>query len=143
MCIPTADIHEHQLNFWIVPQHGGGFSGGVVSAPTDGTTRAFTEPLLKTAQLAAFNNGGKPTQLYMAGAIKQEFSGFSGIAVNRIDNNPTTGWAVFGATGKATEALFETQKPIAFAKGARLTVTMLQRFGTNHNIGKFRIMVTT
>lgn len=69
----------------------GGFSGGTVSAPTDGTTRAFSETILKAAQLSAFNNGAKPTQLYMAGGQKQVFSGFSGIAVNRIDNNPTTG----------------------------------------------------
>lgn len=70
---------------------GGGFSGGTVSAPTDGTQRAFTEALLKAAQLSAFNAGGKPTQLYMSGGQKQVFSGFAGIAVNRIDNSPTQG----------------------------------------------------
>lgn len=69
----------------------GGFSGGTVSAPTDGTQRAFTETLLKATQLSAFNNGAKPTQLYMGGAQKQVFSSFAGIAVNRIDNSPTTG----------------------------------------------------
>lgn len=70
---------------------GGGFSGGVVAAPTDGTQRAFTETLLKAAHLAAFNSGGKPNQLYMGGAQKQVFSGFAGIAVNRIDNSPAGG----------------------------------------------------
>src|SRR5205814_8454847 len=45
---------------------------------------------------------------------------------NAIDNNPATGWAVAGATGRASEALFELQKPIAFEKGAQLTVTMGQ-----------------
>lgn len=69
----------------------GGFSGGTVAAPTDGTQRAFTETLLKAAQLSAFNNGGRPTQLYMAGVQKQVFSSFAGIAVNRVDNAPTTG----------------------------------------------------
>lgn len=69
---------------------GGGFSGGVVAAPTDGTQRAFTEALLKAAHVLAFNNGGKPNQLYMGGAQKQVFSGFAGIAVNRIDNSPNT-----------------------------------------------------
>lgn len=68
----------------------GGFSAGVVSAPTDGTQRAFTEALLKSVQLTAFNNGARPTQLYMAGGQKQTFSGFSGIAVNRVDNSPTS-----------------------------------------------------
>lgn len=70
---------------------GGGFSAGTVSAPTDGTQRAFTETLLKAAQLSAFNNGGRPTQLYMGGTQKQVFSSFTGIATNRIDNSPSTG----------------------------------------------------
>lgn len=69
----------------------GGFSAGVVAAPTDGTARAFTETLLKGVQLAAFNNGARPTQLYMGGTQKQAFSAFAGIAVNRIDNAPSTG----------------------------------------------------
>jgi hypothetical protein len=69
---------------------GGGFSAGVVAAPTDGTQRAFTETLLKAAQLLAFNNGGKPTQLYMGGTQKQVFSGFAGIATNRINNEPSS-----------------------------------------------------
>jgi hypothetical protein len=64
---------------------GGGFSSGTVSAPTDGTARAFTETLLKAGQLAAFNAGGKPTQLYMSGTQKQVFSGFSGVATKYID----------------------------------------------------------
>lgn len=71
----------------------GGFSAGVVSAPTDGTQRAFTEALLKTAQLAAFNNGARPTQLYMGGAQKQAFSGFTGIAANRVNQGANPGEA--------------------------------------------------
>lgn len=72
---------------------GGGFSGGTVAAPTDGTARAFTEGLLKAAHLAAFNAGGKPNQLYMAGVQKQVFSTFAGIAQIRKDA-PGTGQAV-------------------------------------------------
>lgn len=72
---------------------GGGFSGGVVSAPTDGTQRAFTETLLKAAHLLAFNNGGKPNQLYMGGFQKQAFSAFAGVAAirqNQSDASPAT-----------------------------------------------------
>lgn len=72
---------------------GGGFSGGTVSAPTDGTQRAFTETLLKAAHLGAFNAGGKPNQLYMSGGQKQVFSAFAGIAQIRHDT---------GADGPAT-----------------------------------------
>lgn len=63
----------------------GGFSSGVVSAATNGTLRNFTETLLKAAQQSAFNNGGKPTQLYMDGALKQTFSGFGGISATRVN----------------------------------------------------------
>lgn len=76
---------------------GGGFSGGVVAAPTDGTQRAFTETLLKVGHLAAFNAGGKPNQLYMGGTQKQAFSGFAGIAVNRIDNGGGSPVNIVGA----------------------------------------------
>lgn len=72
---------------------GGGFSGGVVEAPTDGTQRAFTETLLKAAHLAAFNAGGKPNQLYMSGTQKQVFSTFPGISSTRVlpqGNAPVT-----------------------------------------------------
>lgn len=72
---------------------GGGFSGGVVAAPTDGTQRAFTETLLKAAHLAAFNAGGKPNQLYMSGTQKQVFSTFPGISSTRVlpqGNAPVT-----------------------------------------------------
>lgn len=70
---------------------GGGFASGVVSAPTDGTARAFTEELLKVGHLAAFNAGGKPSQLYMGGAQKQNFSAFTGVALNRRDNGGPAG----------------------------------------------------
>lgn len=63
----------------------GGFSSGVVDAATNGTLRNFTETLLKAAQQSAFATGGKPTQLYMDGALKQTFSGFGGISATRVN----------------------------------------------------------
>lgn len=99
--VPGSDTVARKLGgmeAWIVTNasrgtggSGGGYSGGTVAAPTDGTQRTFTETLLKAAHLSAFNAGGKPNQLYMSGSQKQVFSGFAGIAVNRIDNNPTSG----------------------------------------------------
>lgn len=75
----------------------GGFSAGIVAAPTDGTGRTFTETLLKAAHLAAFNSGGKPNQLYMAGAQKQVFSAFAGIAAQRADNAGNGQATIIGA----------------------------------------------
>lgn len=69
----------------------GGFSGSTVSAPTDGTTRAFAESMIKDVQQKAFTAGGKPSMLLLGPSQKAAFSAFSGIAVNRIDNGASTG----------------------------------------------------
>lgn len=63
----------------------GGFSAGVVGAATNGTQRAFTEAQLKTVLASAFNNGGRPSQMYAGATQKQEFSAFTGIAQIRND----------------------------------------------------------
>lgn len=67
----------------------GGFNSGtsIVDAATDGTQRAYTETLLKDvlAQIAA-SGDGKVNVISLGIFNKQAMSGFSGIAVNRIDN---------------------------------------------------------
>jgi Protein of unknown function (DUF1553)/Protein of unknown function (DUF1549)/Bacterial Ig-like domain (group 2) len=62
---------------------------------------------------------------------------------NAVDNNPATGWAIAPQYGKPQVAVFELQGKIGTTEGTLLTVTMLQKFGTQHTIGKFRISVTT
>lgn len=63
----------------------GGFSAGIVAAATNGTQRTFTESLLKATWATAFSNGAKPTQIYMGGTHKQQFSAFTGIADIRAE----------------------------------------------------------
>jgi hypothetical protein len=62
-------------------------SGAPAAAPTDGTPRAFTEVLLKTAISLAFGNGAKMKMLVLGAAQKQVFSAFAGIAAQRYDAN--------------------------------------------------------
>lgn len=71
----------------------GGFSSGtgLTVAATDGTQRAFAESQIKAVMQAAFGNGGKPRIAVMSPGQKVNFSGFSGIAVNRIDNDAARG----------------------------------------------------
>ncbi|MFO0844292.1 MAG: DUF1553 domain-containing protein [Gemmataceae bacterium] len=45
--------------------------------------------------------------------------------------------------GKAHRALFQLKEPLKYPAGSELTITMVQRFGLQHTIGKFRLMVTT
>ena len=63
----------------------GGFSGGTVSAATNGTQRTFTEALFKAMLATAFSNGSKFSQAYMGPTHKQQFSAFTGIADIRSD----------------------------------------------------------
>lgn len=62
------------------------YTSGVPSATrTDGTTRAFTEPALKTVISAIFTAGGKMDTLYVHPTNKPIVSAFSGIATRNYD----------------------------------------------------------
>ena len=67
-----------------------------------------------------------------------------GYTVDRaIDGNDGTGWAVSPRFGQRHVAVFETKKDIGTSAGTVLVVTMDQRYGSKHNIGRPRISVTT
>lgn len=68
-------------------------SGGVPNAaPTDGTQRAMTEPLLKSVVQSMYTNGGDPKFLMVGPHVKTVVSGFAGIAAQRYQapDGPTT-----------------------------------------------------
>lgn len=55
-----------------------GFSGGVVNAPTDGTTRALSETLFASMLQSAWNSGGKPKLVIASGDQVVKMGEFSG-----------------------------------------------------------------
>jgi hypothetical protein len=63
-----------------------------VSTRTDGTTRAFTEAMLKSVVASVFTNGGTPSTLFVSPTQKQVVSGFTGLAAQRYQV-PTSGQA--------------------------------------------------
>lgn len=75
----------------------GGYSNGIVAAATPGTQRTFTESLVKSVMATAFSNGAKPTQAYMGGTHKQQFSAFTGIADIRANVSGTSQATIYGA----------------------------------------------
>lgn len=75
----------------------GGYSGGTVSAATNGTQRTFTEALVKTMLATAFTNGARFSQGYMGGTHKQLFSAFTGIADIRADVSGKGMATIYGA----------------------------------------------
>lgn len=70
------------------PTLSGTSSGFPNAAAGNGTQRTFTESLLKALLATTFSNvgaGNMPTQIYMGGTHKQQFSAFTGIADIRKD----------------------------------------------------------
>jgi hypothetical protein len=70
----------------------GGYSNGIVSAATDGTSsslRTFTETLFKGRVKACWDEGGEDSVVLMNSGLKQKLSGFSGVATkyNIVDKN--------------------------------------------------------
>lgn len=65
----------------------GGFSAGIVAAPTDGTLRTFTEDQVKAVQADRFESSGATdgAVAFMGADLKQKFSEFTGIADIRKD----------------------------------------------------------
>lgn len=65
----------------------GGYSAGLVAAPTDGTRRTFTEDHLKSVNQSMFDNGASVDgSIIIAGSKhKGDFSAFTGIADIRVD----------------------------------------------------------
>lgn len=63
-----------------------------VSTRTDGTTRTFTEAMLKDVVAKVFTSGGTPSTLFVSPALKQVVSGFAGLAAQRYQV-PTSGQA--------------------------------------------------
>ena len=62
-----------------------------VSTRTDGSTRTFTEDLLKEVIQEVFVSGGTPTLAVMRPALKQKVSGFTGNAAYRVNTDNSVG----------------------------------------------------
>jgi len=91
------------LRGWIVTGSSSGATGsapnfGTNTAPVDGTLRTYTEALLRSAVLSAYTNGGNPSMLMVAPAIKQNVSSTftgNGTKFNKGETNQlNTAWDV-------------------------------------------------
>jgi hypothetical protein len=77
----------------------GGYSGGLVSAATDGTQRTATEALMKAQIKNAWNQGGDPEIIMVGPTQKQNISAFSGIATQYRQNYGVKQATILGAAG--------------------------------------------
>jgi WD40 repeat protein len=73
-------------------------------------------------------------------AAKADYEQANFGAAAAIDDDPGTGWAISGGTGKEHAATFETKPDVKLSAGTPLTVTLDQQFSDGqHAIGKFRL----
>src|SRR6202043_443419 len=68
-----------------------------------------------------------------------------GFSINQaIDGNPDTGWALAPQTGRNQTAVFEGRTKVGSPDVGVLKFEMLQKHvGKLHNLGRFRLSVTT
>ncbi len=66
-----------------------------------------------------------------------------GFSVSKaFDGDPTTGWSVHAKghkLGETRTAVFQFVRPIKFQGGTRFTITLTQKHGSNHTIGRPRL----
>jgi hypothetical protein len=92
----TTARQSRGLEGWVltnIDAHTGYVTGSYLTdpgtAPTDGTQRAFTEALLKTALASAYTSGGNPELIMVSPAAKQTFSTFTGNSTRFKDADAT------------------------------------------------------
>jgi len=91
------------------------------------------------ATVAAEGGAASPLSFTVA---QSDFSQDGWHVGGAIDGNPTTGWAVMPAFGQRHVAIFELGADVQRAREAALTIEMQQDFGTQHTIGRFRLLGT-
>lgn len=79
------------------PTLNGTTQGYPTSGETLGTTRVFTEGLLKAVNAAAYQSGGNPAMLLMSPLLKMAAGGFPGIAQQRRDTGDKLAKIIGGA----------------------------------------------
>lgn len=79
------------------PTLSGTTQGFPTAAATNGTTRVFTETLLKTVNAQVYQSGGNPTMVLMSPLLKMAAAGFPGIAQQRRETGNKVATIIGGA----------------------------------------------
>ncbi len=114
------------------------------SLPSQGPGRAGNGNFVVTTFSVLYGEPGKadtPTKAtFCCATAEHEQPNFT--AAGAIDDNPATGWAIAGGTGKPLVATFDLAPDVKVPAGAPLTVTIDQQYADGqHALGKFRLMV--
>ena len=91
---------------------------------------------------AAPRDGSAPAAPVTLQNGTHDFAAENRSAALAIDGIGDTGWSIGGGQGKPHAAVFEFAQDVAFAGGARLSITLAQHYIHQQTIGRFRISVT-
>ena len=110
------------------------------SLPAKGPGRAGNGNFVlgEVSARAASRDGESSTTVALQNA-SADFAQDGFAAAGAIDGNPSTGWAVSPKTGTNHVAVFETNADVGGPGGTVLTVTLDQRYGGGHTLGRFRL----
>ncbi|MEX2577774.1 MAG: PSD1 and planctomycete cytochrome C domain-containing protein [Verrucomicrobiales bacterium] len=86
-------------------------------------------------------------RLVFAGA-EADYSQGNWAVQNAIDGDARegkdgTGWAISPEMGQAHEAVFGLARPVALEEAADFTLDLVQNYGSEHTLGKFRVTLLT
>ncbi len=103
--------------------------------------------VLSDVRVQASENGKAAADLKV-GAASADFSQDAFPVTSVLDakrkNKKNSGWAIYPQVGKSHEAVFQLAKPVDFAAGGQVTVTLqFQSQYPQHSIGRFRLSDTT
>jgi hypothetical protein len=100
--------------------------------------------VLSEVQLKAGAKGAELVGVALANATSSFSQDNYGVPA-AIDGNAADrmGWAVSPQFGKAHTAVFETREDAGAAAGTALELSLVQQWGSQHTIGRFRVSVTT
>lgn len=94
--------------------------------------------------MLAAKEGGAAAAPVMLRRATADFSQDAFPAAAALANNPASGWAVSPRMGQTHAAVFRTGAPLGAGPGTTLTFVLRHASGfAKHNIGRFRISVTT
>lgn len=116
------------------------------SLPSQGPGRSGSGNFVLSTFAVLHGVPGKPetSTSVKFGAATSDYAQPNFAASAAIDDNPATGWAISGATGKEHFAIFDIAPDTKVPAGAPLTITIDHQYADGqHNIGKFRLSVKT
>lgn len=109
--------------------------------PNQGPGRASNGNFVLT-ETKVVDAQGKAVALAHASATFEQ-SGFPAFSAIDGKMGPNNGWAIAGATQTDNAIVFETAAPLGDGTPTALTLTLHHQHGSDHTLGRFRILATT